>query len=127
MRSKTILIASDLSARSDPALKRGFSHAQELGASVRVASIVDDCVPSDLADDPAEKCRARLEAPAKELAEGAPYEILVDAGDPIACLIDCVNTAEVDLVAVGPIPPAFPFPVLGRSRPTSCAIPQRMC
>jgi nucleotide-binding universal stress UspA family protein len=82
-------------------LQRGFLLAGELGARVRVVSIVDDSVPEGLVTDLAQKCRAHLEASAQSLAGEVPYEILVEIGDPITRLVDIVNSAEVDLVVAG--------------------------
>ena len=101
MRIKSILIASDLSARSDRALQRGFLLASELGARVSVVSIVDDSDPEGLTTDLAGKCRAHLEASANSMAGDVTYEIRVETGDPIARLVDIVNSAEFDLVVVG--------------------------
>ncbi|MCB1358396.1 MAG: universal stress protein [Maritimibacter sp.] len=101
MQIKSILIATDLSARSDRALQRGFLLAGELGARVRVVSIVDDSVPEGLTQDLAAKCRAHLEASAQSMAGEVPYDIQVEIGDPITRLVDLVNSAEVDLVVAG--------------------------
>ncbi|MCB1348336.1 MAG: universal stress protein [Geminicoccaceae bacterium] len=101
MQIKSILIASDLSARSDRALQRGFLLAGDLGARVRVVSIVDDSVPESLTTDLAEKCRVHLEASAQSLAGDVSYEVLVETGDPITRLVDLVNSAEFDLVVAG--------------------------
>lgn len=101
MHIESILIASDLSARSDRALQRGFLLASTLRARVRVLSIIDDSVPDNLAADLVEKCRTHLEASARSLAGEVPYEILVETGDPITRLVEFVNDADVDLVVVG--------------------------
>lgn len=98
---KSILVASDLSARSDRALQRGFLLARQLGARVTVVSIVDDSAPAPLARDLAANYRAHLEATAQSMAETVPYETRVETGDPIARLVEIVNTAGVDLVVVG--------------------------
>lgn len=101
MLIKSILIASDLSARSDRALQRGFLLAKELGARVRVLSVIDDSIPENLAAELLERCRVHLEASAKSLAGDVPFEVQVEIGDPIPRLIDAVNSADVDLVVAG--------------------------
>ncbi|MDF1855948.1 universal stress protein [Pseudooceanicola sp.] len=101
MHIKSILIASDLSARSDRALQRGFLLAHELDAQVQVVSIIDDSVPESLALELVDKFRAHLEASAKSIAENLPYTIHIETGDPIARLVEFVNSAEVDLVVMG--------------------------
>ncbi len=46
---KKILMATDLSARSDRALQRAFTLAQDLGAALEVLHIVDDALPGAVA------------------------------------------------------------------------------
>lgn len=101
MRIKSILVASDLSARSDRALQRGFLLAGQLDAKVIVVSIVDDTIPENLVADMTDKYRTHLEASAQRLAGNVPCEIRVETGDPITRLVDIVNSAEYDLAVVG--------------------------
>lgn len=101
MHIKSILIASDLSARSDRALQRGFLLANELGARVTVVSVIDESIPENLAAELLERCRVHLEASANGLAGDVPFEVQVEIGDPIPRLIEAVNSADVDLVVAG--------------------------
>lgn len=101
MPMKSILIASDLSARSDRALQRGFLLARQVGARVTVAAIIDDTLPGPLATDLAARCRAHLDASARSMGEDVPHDIHVEIGDPVPDLVALVNAADVDLAVFG--------------------------
>ncbi|MCB1347985.1 MAG: universal stress protein [Maritimibacter sp.] len=101
MPTKSILIASDLSARSDRALQRGFLLADQLDARVTVVSIVDDSLPESFAAEHVDKSRDHLEACVNSMAAGVACDIRVETGDPVARLVEIVNAAEFDLAVVG--------------------------
>ena len=101
MLIQSLLIASDLSERSDRAMRRGFLLAAETGAKVKVFSVVDDAVPEWLVAELEEKSRKLLEATASSVGTNVEYEIVVERGDPITKLVEIVNTGDSDLVVVG--------------------------
>lgn len=101
MSAFSILIASDLSDRSERALKRGFGLARAVGAEVTLVSIVDDSLPDRIATEMERKSREHLEAAARDLGEGVPCTILIEQGDPLSRLIELVNAPETDLTVVG--------------------------
>ncbi|MEO1688792.1 MAG: universal stress protein, partial [Pseudomonadota bacterium] len=55
---RRILVASDLSARSDRALARAAALAQAHGAALHVAHVTDDELPAALAHPQTESARA---------------------------------------------------------------------
>jgi nucleotide-binding universal stress UspA family protein len=101
-----ILIASDLTARSDRALARGFRLADELDAELRVLHVVDGSLPDELRDhtvDWARKTLAReVEALTKQTRRAVGLEVLVGAPGP-----DIVRAADgMDLLVLGVHPGA---------------------
>lgn len=100
MSVTSILIASDMSERSDRALRRGLSLAAALGARATVAAVVDDSLPDDIAEDLARKCRNHLEASIAGLG-GAACDVLVEIGAPADRLVRLANDERFDLVVAG--------------------------
>lgn len=101
MSIEHILIASDLSERSDRALRRGLSLAAALGVEVTLVSIVDEAYPPEIAENLSAACREHLEAAATDFAPGRPCRIVVEIGDPTRRLVEIVNDGRFDLVVVG--------------------------
>ncbi|AZQ69050.1 universal stress protein [Silicimonas algicola] len=56
---KHIVVATDMSERSDRALARALSLARETGARCTVTSVVEDALPEDLANQLCESTHAR--------------------------------------------------------------------
>lgn len=97
----SILIASDLSARSERAMQRGFRLARGLGAKALLVSVVDDDAPAEIVAAAEARTRAHLDAPAAALAEGVPHEIRVERGDPVPTLLRIAHGGGVDLAVFG--------------------------
>ncbi|MEM8653765.1 MAG: universal stress protein [Pseudomonadota bacterium] len=96
----SILIATDMSARSDRALRRAAHIARDHGASLTVMTVLDDAMPQDLITDLHAKTRAVLEASIKEVCNGVTVTISAQPGDPaIAILQAC--TDGIDLLVMG--------------------------
>ena len=81
--SAPILIASDLSARSDRALARGIDLARRLDTSAVVRTVLDSAMPEDMAEDLAARSAQRLKEQAEAIGQGE-VAITIDAhiGDP---------------------------------------------
>ncbi len=58
---KSILVATDLSGRSDKAVARGLALAARFGARIKIVQVVDDDQPQDLADVEASRAAEILE------------------------------------------------------------------
>ncbi|SIN77091.1 universal stress protein [Vannielia litorea] len=101
MPIKSILIASDLSERSDRAIKRGLMLARSLGAEATLGCIVDDDMPEDMVSERVERSEAHLEASMKELGGGLSCQVAVRVGEPVSRLVSLVNGKHHDLVVVG--------------------------
>ena len=63
---KHILVATDLTARSDRAIERAFSLARETGAELTILHAVDDELPASVAD----QIKAEAEASIERLCQG---------------------------------------------------------
>ncbi|MBF9030279.1 universal stress protein [Rhodobacterales bacterium HKCCE3408] len=110
-----ILIASDLSDRSDRAVARGIMIAEMLGASATIVTIVDDNLPEDIAAQMAERAREHLAYVASQ-AKGAAPHILVETGDALDRLIALANDPATGLVVAGRHRPRG---LMDRLRPTT--------
>jgi len=98
MTMRRILAASDLSSRSDGALRRAASLAAAHGAELHVAHVVDDDMPAAMVQAQAEAARAHL----FDALGGAPAELHAEAGDPAAALPALTERLDADLLVVGP-------------------------
>lgn len=101
---KRILIASDLSDRSQRALQRAVSLARQFGSQLWVLHVVDDDQPLALVD---EECRATAAALQGDLDRGDGGDltpvptVTVLAGDPFRVIVDEANQVEADLIVMG--------------------------
>ncbi|MEM9427290.1 MAG: universal stress protein [Pseudomonadota bacterium] len=98
-----IIVTSDLSERSRPAMKRAVALAQASGATLIVLSVVNDDVPDALAQPVVVGAKSILTDQLKEDAGGLPLrsEIQVTLGDPLAVIGEAVASSGADLLVMG--------------------------
>lgn len=97
---KHLLVASDLSARSDRALQRAVQLAGSQGARLTVAHIVDDDVPMAVAQ--AQETAAREVLVRALSAHDAPEaEVVVSTGDVVQGLLELAERLDADLLVAG--------------------------
>lgn len=98
-----ILIATDLSARSAHALRRGFKLASSLGARVRVLSVVDDAIPEPLIASLVADMTSELERETAALSSEVPcnYEIEVSSGDVSEEIVTHAVSFDANLIVLG--------------------------
>lgn len=97
-----ILIASDLSPRSDRALARGIVLARAHACPVIVFTAIDSALPEDMASDMAERARARLAEQIDPLAkDDVQVTIETHVGDPGDDIIDRITRLEPRLLVMG--------------------------
>lgn len=100
---KHILLASDLSERSQRALRRAISLARQFDSRLSVLHVVDDDRPQSLIDEAMRGAQAaladELERTAKDLAP-APV-VSIGLGDPFRVIADEAGRLDVDLVVMG--------------------------
>lgn len=98
-----IVVATDLTARSDRAVGRGYLMARQLGAELALVHVVDAAIPGDQVDHSAEWAREALEAvQARAGSEtGIKAELIVRAGDPTELITHYADESGTDLLIMG--------------------------
>lgn len=98
-----MLCATDLSPRSDRAIRRAFRLATQQGATLTILSIVDSELPVEMAEALREDTANRLKRLAADTAEQFPctYEVRAELGDPGTDLAGIAQEAGVDLIILG--------------------------
>lgn len=117
-----ILVASDLTARSDRAMARGFLLAHQLNAHIRILHVVDSGLPEELRAHSAEWAERALSRDIKILESSsgcqASFEILI--GDPATSIVQAASSDKTDLLllgvhpGMGGLPKAFGDTTAGR-------------
>lgn len=96
---RTILVATDLSTRSDRAVARAFALGRATGAHVRVVAVVDDHLPSEMVNSLKAAAGQRLQRATEDSGLGAAATAEVLTGDVAAVLATASDSA--DLVVLG--------------------------
>lgn len=99
--TKHILVATDLSPRSDRAVRRAAKLAQAHGARLTLLHVLDDAVPDDLLAPMQERATAHLERFAASVADGVDYTTLPCIGDPVTTLLEMVQDQDPSLLVIG--------------------------
>lgn len=99
----SILVATDLSHRSDRAVARAFLIAEETGARLTVLAVVDEDLPEAIANAVLEKTRERLSGLCRTLRQKSEvaHEEMVISGDPIRDINRVADEIGADLLVVG--------------------------
>lgn len=124
---KRILVASDLSARSERALRRAALLAKEQGAEISVVSVVDEDLPAAAAQSLRAEAERTLEGVCQAVL-GAPAAIEVVIGEPVEAIVRQVEKVEADLLVVGIHRPRRFWDMFGGTtmermiRATDCAV-----
>ena len=98
-----ILVASDLTARSDRAMARGFLLARQLEAELRIMHIVDDELPAEFKLHSVDWARQILAREVSRLAQegGRRASIDVFEGDPVEDIARAADPNSTDLLVLG--------------------------
>jgi nucleotide-binding universal stress UspA family protein len=100
---KKLLVATDLSARSDRALQRALALAHQLGATLEVIHIVSDTVPVSIAEQYEASARTTIEqllASLPSAADVKPEIAIIRGHDYEEILYHAVETGA-ELIVVG--------------------------
>ncbi|MCR8723580.1 universal stress protein [Frigidibacter sp. ROC022] len=95
-----ILAASDLSARSERALRRAFRLAEKHDAKLTVLSVVDEDLPGAMAQKFLGDTREALEQLCGSISDH-PCTIDVDIADPAAGVLQHLEQSGADLLVLG--------------------------
>lgn len=103
MADLRLLAATDLSARSAPALRRTAHLSRQLSADFHILHVVDEDQPRDMV---ASACRMAEEELAREVGEleevaGRPPTLLVQPGEPFQTIVDRAEELDASLVVLG--------------------------
>lgn len=100
---KSILIATDLSGRSDKAVARGLALAAACGADVRIVHVVDDDQPKSLVDEEASRAADIVEQSVEPLATrlGISPSIDIWRGLPSIAIKALADEMGADLLVLG--------------------------
>jgi universal stress protein E len=100
---RTLIAGTDLSSRSDRALRRAALMAGEFKARLLLLHVVDDDQPPALIDHDRRQATAVLDGQAMQLAELAQArpDILVKTGDPFDVIVTTAREQQADLVVMG--------------------------
>ncbi len=102
---KRLLVATDLSARSDRALERAFSLARDLGADLTILYVVDEDLPAAMAEELETAAKRSLQQCVDSLAAAAQpapdASIKVVSGRPYSDIIEISEAERADMIVLG--------------------------
>ena len=100
---KHILVASDLSERSDHAIRRAVRVAEQHGATLTLAFIVDSALPADIAANVQKQARITLQTKLDHCVPDPALrtDIQVPVGDVALEVGHVAQVTEADLLVVG--------------------------
>lgn len=97
-----ILVATDLSIRSDRAVERALRLGALLGLPCRIVSVIDSDLPPDLRSAMAKDAEERLDAMAQDTAaSGQDVTCAVLTGDPHKAIVDHAEAQGAGLIVLG--------------------------
>ncbi len=95
-----LLVATDLSARSERAVRRAFALAEKTGADVTVACIVDADLPADMAGQMKATAEQRLRTYCQSISEH-PFTSRVEVADPLTRIHEIAVEIDAALIVLG--------------------------
>ncbi len=100
---QNIIVASDLSERSRPAVRRAVALGVETGAALTVLFVVSDDLPTELSDPVRIGAESMLTDQITEFTKGQPlsFDVQVKTGDPLEEIDAVVSETEADLLVMG--------------------------
>lgn len=100
---QNIIVASDLSDRSDPAVQRGVELAIALGAKLTVNHVVDSAMPKDVAEDVQIQAKRILQGTLTKCIQTRDLttDVQVGIGDVTEEINHAAHQAQADLLIVG--------------------------
>lgn len=96
-----LLIASDLSARSDVALQRAMALAGQLNAEFLVLHVIDSELPQTLQSRQKDRARDVLHQTLRAGGKQSQARVLVRSGHPSLTIGEVAEEHDVDLVVLG--------------------------
>lgn len=102
-RVRSLLMATDLSARSDRALDRALQLAGRHGARLTILNVVDEDLPASARDRLRDAARNEIEACVAKIGrpEGVALSIEVAPGKDYRGILDVAERCDADLIVLG--------------------------
>ena len=97
----SILVATDMSPRSDRAMQRAFDLARTHELPVTVLSVLDDAMPADLTDVLHAKAEMQLERFVASLSAGVSHDVIIRVGDPTREILHYAHNDPKCLLVMG--------------------------
>lgn len=97
----TIIVATDLSERSDRTVDRALSLAETTGATCHVVSVTDDALPMALADQMSEAVEEHIRKALQGRNDRIKTEVTILRGDVAEMLIRYAMLHDADLIVLG--------------------------
>ena len=100
---KSLLVATDLSVRSDRAMVRAVDLARTHGAALSIVHVVDDALPSETAEAQATAARIAIHQHLKDLTDGERLDVSVHVtfGRAFSGILEALEKSEAQLVVMG--------------------------
>jgi nucleotide-binding universal stress UspA family protein len=100
---KKLLMATDLSARSDRAVERAVMLALKLGAELTIVHVVDEDLPASLADAQEQAARLVIREHINRLATGKDARISIEVifGKVYAGILDMSEKSKAEMIILG--------------------------
>lgn len=98
---KHLLVATDLSSRSDRAVRRAFSLAKQLGLQTTLVSVVDSALPKDIAAKLQADITESLQNTVATHGDPTTTQIEVPIGDVVVEIGRLAKKTSADLIVLG--------------------------
>ncbi|MEO1542693.1 MAG: universal stress protein [Pseudomonadota bacterium] len=97
---KSILVATDLSNRSDRAVQKAFALAEKHDAKLTVLNVVDSDLPTDIAQTMQASAETQIKAHCTSLSKRSCHA-MVKVDDPISGIHSVADEVDADVVVLG--------------------------
>lgn len=97
---QNILVATDLSERSERALRRAFRVAENSGSKLTVLSVIDNDLPGEIAAQMKSSAEQKLRRLCASISQFA-YDLVVDIADPMERIHGFADKIGADLIVLG--------------------------
>jgi nucleotide-binding universal stress UspA family protein len=98
---KSILVASDLSIRSDLAVRRAVHLAGDAGARLTVLHVVEDTLPDDMMNETSSKALRHLKDRVAALGHVQETEVVIGRGQAFHVITEEARERNADLIVLG--------------------------
>jgi universal stress protein E len=98
---KKILVATDLSSRSDRAVLRAIKMAKEYKAHLTILNIIDEDTPKSLLEENKKIVMKEINLFIKGKTKDLKFDVVINVGIPHLSILDFIGREQIDLVVLG--------------------------